>query len=328
MRTGIIAKKMGMTRLYLSDGTHVPVTILSIDNCQVIATKDDENLGYYSVTVGSGKAKIKKVLKPQREAFAKIKVEPKKKSKEFKVSKENVLDIGQELGVKHFVVGQFVDATGISIGKGFAGSMKRHNFSGLRASHGVSISHRSHGSTGNSQDPGRVFKGKKMAGHMGSHKCTLQNLEVVATDEERGLLFVKGGVPGSNGSWLSLKDAIKKALPSDAPFPAGIKNLTVNKKEVSSTPKMEEKTMQEAKVEEKPVEETASKAEEKPVEETASKAEEKLVEEELAPKAKEVPAEESEAEEDTKKEKKEDSISKAVNDSEKNITDKSNKTDK
>ena len=189
MRTGIIAKKMGMTRLYLSDGTHIPVTILSIDNCQVIATKDDENLGYCSVTLGSGKAKIKKVLKPQREAFAKIKVEPKKKSKEFKVSKENVLDIGQELGVKHFVVGQFVDATGISIGKGFAGSMKRHNFSGLRASHGVSISHRSHGSTGNSQDPGRVFKGKKMAGHMGSHKSTIQNLEVVATDEERCLLL-------------------------------------------------------------------------------------------------------------------------------------------
>ena len=303
MRTGIIAKKMGMTRLYLSDGTHVPVTILSIDNCQVIATKDDENLGYYSVTLGSGKAKIKKVLKPQREAFAKIKVEPKKKSKEFKVSKENVLDIGQELGVKHFVVGQFVDATGVSIGKGFAGSMKRHNFSGLRASHGVSISHRSHGSTGNSQDPGRVFKGKKMAGHMGSHKSTLQNIEVVATDEERGLLFVKGGVPGSNGSWLSLKDAIKKALPSDAPFPAGIKNLIVNKKEVSPTPKTEEKTTQEAKVEEKPVEE-------------------------LAPQAEETPAEEAKVEEDTKEEKKEDSVSKAVNDSEKNITDKSKKTDK
>jgi len=315
MRTGIIAKKMGMTRLYLSDGTHVPVTILSIDNCQVIATKDGENLGYYSVTLGSGKAKIKKVLKPQREAFAKIKIEPKKKSKEFKVSKENVLDIGQELGVKHFVVGQFVDATGISIGKGFAGSMKRHNFSGLRASHGVSISHRSHGSTGNSQDPGRVFKGKKMAGHMGSHKCTLQNLEVVATDEERGLLFVKGGVPGSNGSWLSLKDAIKKALPSDAPFPAGIKNLIVNKKEVSPTPKMEEKTTQEAKVEEKPVEGVTPKAEKKSVEE-------------LAPKAEKTPAEEAKVEEDTKEEKKEDSVSKAVNDSEKNITDKSKKTDK
>ena len=303
MRTGIVAKKMGMTRIYLSDGTHVPVTILSIDNCQVTAVRNDDNLGHYSVTLGSETAKIKKVLKPQREAFAKIKVEPKKKSIEFRVSKENLIDIGQELGVKHFAVGQYVDATGISIGKGFAGSMKRHNFSGLRASHGVSISHRSHGSTGNSQDPGRVFKGKKMAGHMGSHKCTLQNLEVVATDEERGLLFVKGGVPGSNGSWLSLKDAIKKALPSDAPFPAGIKNLTVNKKEVSPTPKTEEKTTQEAKVEEKPVEE-------------------------LAPKAEETPAEEAKVEEDTKEEKKEDSVSKAVNNSEKNITDKSKKTDK
>ena len=305
MRTGIIAKKMGMTRLYLSDGTHVPVTILSIDNCQVIATKNDENLGYYSVTLGSEKAKIKKVLKPQREAFAKIKVEPKKKSKEFKVSKENVLDIGQELGANHFVVGQFVDATGISIGKGFAGSMKRHNFSGLRASHGVSISHRSHGSTGNSQDPGRVFKGKKMAGHMGSHKSTLQNLEVVATDQERGLLFIKGGVPGSDGSWLSLKDAIKKALPSDAPFPAGIKNLTVNKKEVIPTPKTEEKS----------VKETAPKAEEKPEELSAPKAEEAL-------------AEDSKVEEDNKEEKKEDSVSKDVNDSKKNITDKPKKTDK
>ena len=315
MRTGIIAKKMGMTRLYLSDGTHVPVTILSIDNCHVIAKKADENLGHYSVTLGSGKAKIKKVLKPQREAFAKIKVEPKKKSKEFKVSKENVLDIGQELGVKHFVVGQFVDATGISIGKGFAGSMKRHNFSGLRASHGVSISHRSHGSTGNSQDPGRVFKGKKMAGHMGSHKSTIQNLEVVATDEERSLLFVKGGVPGSNGSWLSLKDAIKRAIPSDAPFPAGIKNLTVSKKEVSPPPKTEEK----------PVEETAPKAEMKAVEE--SKVEEKQVEK-TSSKVDEKPLEEAKAQEATKEEKKEDSATKVLNDSEKNITDKSKKTDK
>ena len=209
MRTGIIAKKMGMTRLYLSDGTHVPVTILSIDNCQVIATKDNENLGYYSVTLGSGKAKIKKVLKPQREAFAKIKVEPKKKSKEFKVSKENVLDIGQELGVKHFVVGQFVDATGISIGKGFAGSMKRHNFSGLRASHGVSISHRSHGSTGNSQDPGRVFKGKKMAGHMGNKIRTILNLEIIKSDVDNNLLFVKGSIPGSKNTEILVRKSIK-----------------------------------------------------------------------------------------------------------------------
>ena len=240
-----------------------------------------------------------------------------KKMVEFKVSEENIVEIGKELGVEHFVVGQYIDATGISIGKGFAGSMKRHNFSGLRASHGVSISHRSHGSTGNSQDPGRVFKGKKMAGHMGSHKSTLQNLEVVATDQERGLLFIKGGVPGSDGSWLSLKDAIKKALPSDAPFPAGIKNLTVNKKEVIPTPKTEEKS----------VKETAPKAEEKSVKETAPKAEEKP-EELSAPKAEEALAEDSKVEEDNKEEKKEDSVSKDVNDSKKNITDKPKKTDK
>ena len=255
MRTGIVAKKMGMTRIYLSDGTHVPVTVLSLDSCQVIAQKHDENLNFFSVTLGSGIAKAKNTLKPQREAYAKIKIEPKKKLAEYRVSKENLIEIGKEIGVNHFVVGQYVDVTGISIGKGFAGSMKRHNFSGLRASHGVSISHRSHGSTGNSQDPGRVFKGKKMAGHMGSHRTTIQNLQVVATDEERGLLFIKGGVPGSSGSWLSLRDAIKKALPSDAPYPAGIKGLD----------KKEEKPAEEAKTE-APIEE--SKKEEKPAEES------------------------------------------------------------
>lgn len=279
MRTGIIAKKIGMTRIYLSDGTHVPVTVLSVDECQVVASKNDKNLQKYSLTLGVGKAKIKNVSKPLRESFAKIKIEPKRKLVEFKVSKDNMIEIGKEIGTNHFVVGQYVDATGISIGKGFAGSMKRHNFAGLRASHGVSISHRSHGSTGNSQDPGRVFKGKKMAGHMGSSRATIQNLQVVATDEERGLIFIKGGVPGADGSWLALKDAIKKALPSNAPFPAGIKGVTKqpdtsDKKPVEEVA-TEEKSTEEAKAEAKVVEE--SKVAEKPAEE--AKAEEKPAEE-------------------------------------------------
>ena len=254
MRTGMIVKKMGMTRLYLSDGTHVPVTVLGIDSCHVVSNKKGENDGY-SVTLGSGIAKGKNVLKPQREAYAKIKMEPKKKTMEFKVSKDNIIEVGKELGAEHFVVGQYIDATGISIGKGFAGSMKRHNFKGLGASHGVSVSHRSHGSTGNSQDPGRVFKGKKMAGHMGSHKTTVQNLQVVGADYERGLLFIKGGVPGSDGSWLSLKDAVKKALPSDAPFPAGIKVLKARKDELDKA-QSEEKPSIETKVEENSTEST------------------------------------------------------------------------
>ena len=221
MRTGIIAKKIGMTRLYLADGTHVPVTVLSVKNCQVIDNKTSEKNGYTSITLGSEDAKAKNVSKAQREFFAKIKVAPKKKVKEFRVDDTNTIEVGKEVGANHFIVGQYIDASFTTIGKGFAGAMKRHNFGGLRASHGVSISHRSHGSTGNSQDPGRVFKGKKMAGHMGSRQRTIQNLQVVAADSERGLIFIKGGVPGSKGSWLSLKDSVKKAVPTDAPFPAG-----------------------------------------------------------------------------------------------------------
>ena len=223
MRSGLIVKKVGMTRLYLEDGTHVPVTVLSLKDCQVIANQSIEKNGYNSITLATGEAKPKNTNKSQREAFAKIKVTPKQRQMEFRVSEENMVPIGSELGANHFVVGQYVDATGITIGKGFAGAMKRHNFGGLRASHGVSISHRSHGSTGNSQDPGRVFKGKKMAGQMGNRQRTIQNLQVVAADEERGLIFIKGGLPGSKGSWISLKDAVKKALPSEAPYPAGIK---------------------------------------------------------------------------------------------------------
>ena len=221
MRTGLIAKKIGMTRLYMADGTHVPVTVLSLNNCQVIATQTEAKNGYNSVTLGTGEAKLKNTNKAQKEVYAKIKVAPKMKQKEFRVSESNMIAIGSELSANHFTVGQFVDVTGVTIGKGFAGAMKRHNFGGLRASHGVSISHRSHGSTGNSQDPGRVFKGKKMAGHMGDRQRTIQNLQVVAVDEDRGLIFIKGGLPGSKGKWISIKDSVKKAIPNDVPLPAG-----------------------------------------------------------------------------------------------------------
>ena len=217
-----------MTRLYLADGTHVPVTVLSLKDCQVVANQTKDRNGYNSVTLGSGEAKLKNTNKAQREVYSKIKVTPKKKQKEFRVSETNMISIGAEITANHFVVGQYVDATGVTIGKGFAGAMKRHNFRGLRASHGVSVSHRSHGSTGNSQDPGRVFKGKKMAGHMGDRQRTVQNLQVVAADEDRGLIFIKGGLPGSKGSWISLKDAVKKALPNDVPYPAGLKDTLLS----------------------------------------------------------------------------------------------------
>ena len=273
MRSGLIVKKVGMTRLYLEDGTHVPVTVLSLKDCQVIANQSIEKNGYNSVTLATGEAKPKNTNKSQREAYAKIKVTPKQRQMEFRVSEDNMVPIGSELGANHFVVGQYVDATGITIGKGFAGAMKRHNFGGLRASHGVSISHRSHGSTGNSQDPGRVFKGKKMAGQMGNRQRTIQNLQVVAADEERGLIFIKGGLPGSKGSWISLKDAVKKALPSEAPYPAGIKGAN-NTKIDDQTLKVEEKAA------EKDVKEETVKAE-SPVEEvlTETPAEETLTSE-------------------------------------------------
>ena len=282
MRSGLIVKKVGMTRLYLEDGTHVPVTVLSLKDCQVIANQSLDKNGYNSITLATGEAKPKNTNKSQREAFAKIKVTPKQKQMEFRVSEDNMLPIGSELGANHFVVGQYVDATGITIGKGFAGAMKRHNFGGLRASHGVSISHRSHGSTGNSQDPGRVFKGKKMAGQMGNRQRTIQNLQVVAADEDRGLIFIKGGLPGSKGSWISLKDAVKKALPSDAPYPAGLKgaNNTINEDDKSNqteSSKLEEAPKEEIPSTEEAPKETSAKAEiakeEAPKEETSAKAE-------------------------------------------------------
>lgn len=222
MRTGMIAQKLGMTRVFTDEGQHVPVTVLKVDKCQVVAVRTKENDGYCAVQLGNAKAKVKRVTQPMRGHYAKAKVEPKKKLGEFRVSDDAVLEVGQELSVNHFVAGQFVDVTGTSIGKGFAGAMKRHNFSGLRASHGVSVSHRSHGSTGNSQDPGKVFKGKKMAGHMGDTRVTTQNLKIVSTDEERGLILVKGAVPGAEGGWVRISDAVKRALPKSVPFPAGI----------------------------------------------------------------------------------------------------------
>jgi large subunit ribosomal protein L3 len=223
MRTGLLAQKLGMTRIFAADGNHLPVTVLKIDHCQVVAVRTDETNGYTAVQLGVGKAKVKNVSKAQRGHFAKAKVEPKRKLAEFRVSKENLLEVGAELSAAHFVTGQFVDVVGTTIGKGFAGSMKRWNFGGLRATHGVSVSHRSHGSTGNRQDPGRTFPGKKMAGHLGVERVTQQNLKIVETDVEQGLIYVHGAVPGHEGSYVLVKDAVKRALPKEAPKPAALK---------------------------------------------------------------------------------------------------------
>lgn len=222
MRSGVIAQKVGMTRIYTDAGVNVPVTVLRMENVQVVSQRTNEKNGYTAVQLGAGKAKVKNVSKSMRGHYSVAKVEPKRKLAEFRVSEDNMIDVGAQLSAEHFVEGQKVDVTGTSVGKGFAGAMKRHNFGGLRASHGVSVSHRSHGSTGQCQDPGKVFKGKKMAGHMGSTRVTTQNLEVVKTDAERGLLMIKGAVPGSKGSWIMVRDAIKKALPEGAPVPAGL----------------------------------------------------------------------------------------------------------
>lgn len=223
MRSGIIAQKVGMTRLFTAEGNHVPVTVLKVDNCEVVGVRSLEKDGYVALQVGAGKAKEKNTAKPQRVAFAKANVAPKKKVVEFRVSDDCVVPVGSEFSVNHFVKGQFVDVTGTSIGKGFAGVMKRWNFSGDCASHGVSLTHRSGGSTGQCQDPGKVFKNKKMPGHMGAEKVTVQNLEVVELDESKGLIMVKGAVPGFDGNVVIVKDAVKRALHKDAPIPAGLK---------------------------------------------------------------------------------------------------------
>jgi len=223
MRTGLLAQKVGMTRIFTDDGNHVPVTVLKLDQCQVVAVRTEEKDGYTAVQLGVGTAKVKNVSKAERERFAQAKVEPKKKLVEFRVSADALLDVGAELSAEHFVAGQYVDVTGTTIGKGFAGGMKRWNFGGLRATHGVSVSHRSHGSTGQRQDPGKVFKNKKMAGHLGVERVTTQNLKVVATDAARGLILLQGAVPGSEGGYVTIKDAVKRKPPADLPFPAALK---------------------------------------------------------------------------------------------------------
>jgi large subunit ribosomal protein L3 len=223
MRTGLIARKLGMTRVFGDAGEHVPVTVLQIDGCQVVAQRTADKDGYTALQLGAGAAKVKNVNKPTRGHYAKAEVEPKQKLAEFRVADDAFVDVGAELLPSHFVPGQRVDVVGTSIGKGFAGAMKRHNFGGLRATHGVSISHRSHGSTGQCQDPGKVFKGKKMAGHMGDERVTVQNLTIVRTDDDKGIVLVEGGVPGAKGAWILLKDAVKKARNEEAPYPAAVR---------------------------------------------------------------------------------------------------------
>lgn len=223
MRSGVIAKKVGMTRLFMEDGRQVPVTVLHVDRLQVVAQRTADKDGYTAVQLGAGASKARRTGAPMRGHFAKAGVEPKRRVAEFRVSPENLIEVGAEITADHFVPGQRVDVSGTSIGKGFAGAMKRHNFRGLRASHGVSINHRSLGSTGQCQEPGRVFKNKKMAGQMGNAKVTTQNLEVVDTDVDRGLIMVKGAVPGSKGGWVTVRDAAKRMLPDGVRFPAALR---------------------------------------------------------------------------------------------------------
>src|SRR6476659_5722590 len=227
MRTGLIAQKLGMSRVFTDEGNHVAVTVLRVDNCQVVAQRTQERDGYIALQLGVGASKVKNVTKPQRGHFAAAKVEPKAKLAEFRVSEDALVPVGAEITAGHFLVGQYVDVTGTSIGKGYAGGMKRHNFGGLRASHGVSVSHRSLGSTGQRQDPGRTFKNKKMAGHLGVETVTTQNLEVVRVDVERGLIMIRGAVPGSEGSYVKVRDAIKRA-PKDVPTPGAFKKANDN----------------------------------------------------------------------------------------------------
>ena len=224
LRSGVIAKKVGMTRLFMEDGRQVPVTVLQLDNLQVVATRTAEKDGYSAVQLGAGTARVKRVSQAMRGHFAAAKVEPKRKIAEFRVDPANMIGVGEEITANHYFEGQYVDVSGTSIGKGFAGAMKRHNFGGLRASHGVSVSHRSHGSTGQCQDPGKVFKGKKMAGHMGAARVTTQNLQVVRTDAARGLIMVKGAVPGNKGGWVTIKDAVKKPVPDNVILPAALRS--------------------------------------------------------------------------------------------------------
>ena len=246
MRSGLIAKKLGMTRLFTDDGKEVPVTVLLVDGLQVVAQRTRDKDGYTALQLGAGAAKASRASQPMRGVFAQASVAPKRKVAEFRVSPENLIEVGSEITADHFLPGQKVDVSGTSIGKGFAGAMKRHNFSGLRASHGVSINHRSLGSTGQCQFPGRVFKGKKMAGQMGAANVTTQNLEVVRTDSDRGLIMVKGAVPGSKGGWVTVRDAVKKGAPEAAPRPAAIRQPeTEPEKEPAAAPDAEAKGAEE-----------------------------------------------------------------------------------
>ena len=224
LRTGLIAKKVGMTRLFMEDGKQIPVTVLSLENLQVVAQRTVDTNGYTAVQLGAGAAKVKRTSQAMRGHFAAAKVEPKRKVAEFRVTADNLIAVGEEITADHYLEGQYVDVCGTSIGKGFQGAMKRHNFGGLRATHGVSVSHRSHGSTGQCQDPGKVFKGKKMAGHMGSARVTTQNLQVIKTDADRGIIMVKGAVPGSKGGWVTVKDAVKKPAPEGLAYPAALRS--------------------------------------------------------------------------------------------------------
>ena len=250
MRTGLIAQKVGMTRVFDGEGAHVPVTVLKVDGCYVTAQRTAERDGYVALQLGSGAAKVNRVSKPERERFAKAKVAPRKRLVEFRVSEDALIEVGSELTVDHFLPGQFVDVAGTSIGKGFAGVIKRHGFGGMRASHGVSISHRAHGSTGQNQDPGKVFKNKKMAGHMGDGRVTTQNLRVVKVDVERGLILIRGAVPGSEGGWVTVCDAVKRTRPDDAPYPGAVR----------TAPAEEEAPAEETPAEEAAAEEAAAEA--------------------------------------------------------------------
>ena len=223
MRSGLIAQKLGMTRIFTEDGSHVPVTVLELQNCQVVGQRTADKDGYVALQLGAGQAKVKNTTKAERGQFAVAKVEPKRHVAEFRVDEANLIEVGATLQADHFVEGQLVDVTGTSIGKGFAGGMKRWNFGGLRATHGVSVSHRSIGSTGGRQDPGKTFKNKKMPGHMGDRRITTQNVKVVKTDVERGLIMIQGSVPGAKGAWIMIKDAVKKPAPKGAAFPGSFK---------------------------------------------------------------------------------------------------------
>ena len=265
LRSGIIAKKVGMTRLFMDDGRQVPVTVLQLDKLQVVAQRTADQHGYSAVQLGAGSAKAKRVSKAMRGHFATAKVEPKRKVAEFRVDPENLINVGEEITANHYFEGQFVDVCGTSIGKGFAGAMKRHNFSGLEMTHGVSISHRSHGSTGQCQDPGKVFKGKKMAGHMGAARVTTQNLQVVKTDADRGLIMVKGAVPGAKGGWVTVKDAVKKPFPENAILPAALKSAAEEAakaaEEAAAQAAAEEAAAAEAAAAEQAAQEAAAEAE-------------------------------------------------------------------